>query len=275
MGADRTRPRRRPEPYVVGWGQHLPFADASFDVVLFFNALHHVPVEVMSGALEEARRVLKRDGLLAVLEPVAAGTHFQLLQPVEDETDVRAEAEAQLARQERAGRLRRRAQERYAVALRYGGFDEWRDTVLAVDPERRQALDSLRPLAGAALRRAGRAAGRWPAAVPPAGALRSLPAGLVPEGFPMADTDKDFVGSIPEIYDSYLVPLIFEGYATDLAERVAALRPAAVLEIAAGTGVVARALAPPPAGRRALRRHRPEPADAGPRAGAAARGQRA
>jgi SAM-dependent methyltransferase len=134
-----------PEPYVVGWGQHLPFAQASFDIVLFFNALHHVPVEAMSGALEEARRVLKRDGLLAVLEPVAAGTHFQLLQPVEDETDVRAEAEAQLARQERAGRLRRRAQERYAVAFRYGAFDEWRETVLAVDPERRDALDSLRP----------------------------------------------------------------------------------------------------------------------------------
>lgn len=134
-----------PEPYVVGWGQHLPFADRSFDIVLFFNALHHVPAGVMGGALDEARRVLKRDGLLAVLEPIAAGTHFQLLQPVEDETEVRAEAEAQLARQERAGHLRRRAQERYAVAFRYGAFDEWRDTVLAVDPERRHALDSLRP----------------------------------------------------------------------------------------------------------------------------------
>jgi ubiquinone/menaquinone biosynthesis C-methylase UbiE len=60
----------------------------------------------------------------------------------------------------------------------------------------------------------------------------------------MAEVDKAFVGSIPEIYATYLVPLIFEGYAADLAERVAALRPSAVLEIAAGTGVVARALAP-------------------------------
>lgn len=133
-----------PEPYVVGWGQHLPFADASFDIVLFFNALHHVPVAVMGAALDEARRVLRPAGLLAVLEPIAAGTHFQLMQPVEDETGVRAEAEAQLARQEHAGRLKRRAQERYAVAFRYAAFDEWRDTVLAVDPERRHALDSLR-----------------------------------------------------------------------------------------------------------------------------------
>ena len=55
--------------------------------------------------------------------------------------------------------------------------------------------------------------------------------------------DKVFAGSIPEIYDTYLVPLIFESYAADLARRVAARRPARVLEIAAGTGVVTRAMA--------------------------------
>jgi ubiquinone/menaquinone biosynthesis C-methylase UbiE len=60
----------------------------------------------------------------------------------------------------------------------------------------------------------------------------------------MTDSDKNFVGSIPEIYDTYLVPLIFETYAQDLAKRVATLDPASVLETAAGSGVVARALAP-------------------------------
>ena len=59
----------------------------------------------------------------------------------------------------------------------------------------------------------------------------------------MSDLDKDFVGSIPEIYDTYLVPLIFEAYATDLANRVGTLNPSTVLETAAGSGVVARALA--------------------------------
>jgi ubiquinone/menaquinone biosynthesis C-methylase UbiE len=55
--------------------------------------------------------------------------------------------------------------------------------------------------------------------------------------------DKVFAGSIPEVYDTYLVPLIFESYAADLARRVAARRPARVLEIATGTGVVTRAMA--------------------------------
>jgi SAM-dependent methyltransferase len=56
-------------------------------------------------------------------------------------------------------------------------------------------------------------------------------------------SDKVFAGSIPELYDTYLVPLIFEPYAADLAARLA-LRPLErVLEIAAGTGVVTRAMA--------------------------------
>lgn len=60
----------------------------------------------------------------------------------------------------------------------------------------------------------------------------------------MSETDKVFTGSIAENYDRYLVPLIFESFAQDIARRVAGLSPGAVLETAAGSGVVARALAP-------------------------------
>ena len=60
----------------------------------------------------------------------------------------------------------------------------------------------------------------------------------------MLETDKVFAGSIPENYDRYMVPLIFEPFAVDLAQRAASFSPNAVLEIAAGTGVVTRALAP-------------------------------
>lgn len=60
----------------------------------------------------------------------------------------------------------------------------------------------------------------------------------------MAEIDKVFAGSIPLAYDTLMVPLIFEAYAADMAARVAALSPAAVLETAAGSGVVTRALAP-------------------------------
>src|ERR1700682_5314092 len=59
----------------------------------------------------------------------------------------------------------------------------------------------------------------------------------------MVATDKVFSGSIPEIYDQFLVPLIFESYALDLATRLAQTAPRDVLETAAGTGVLTRAIA--------------------------------
>ena len=60
----------------------------------------------------------------------------------------------------------------------------------------------------------------------------------------MSNSDKVFAGSIPDVYDAYLVPLIFESYAADLAARVSGSDPETVLETAAGSGVVPRALAP-------------------------------
>jgi ubiquinone/menaquinone biosynthesis C-methylase UbiE len=60
----------------------------------------------------------------------------------------------------------------------------------------------------------------------------------------MLESDKMFSGSVPENYDRYMVPLIFEPFANDLARRAAVLSPGAVLETAAGTGVLTRVLAP-------------------------------
>jgi ubiquinone/menaquinone biosynthesis C-methylase UbiE len=58
----------------------------------------------------------------------------------------------------------------------------------------------------------------------------------------MTASDQSFTGSIPEIYDRFLVPLIFEPYARDLAARLAKTAPRSVLETAAGTGVLTRAM---------------------------------
>ena len=58
-----------------------------------------------------------------------------------------------------------------------------------------------------------------------------------------ATDDRTFARSIAEIYDRYLVPLIFDSYALDLASRLAEAKPLDVLETAAGTGVLTRAIA--------------------------------
>jgi SAM-dependent methyltransferase len=58
-----------------------------------------------------------------------------------------------------------------------------------------------------------------------------------------ASTDKVFAGSVPGIYQTHMVPLIFEAYAEDMVNRLRPLAPARILEVAAGTGVVTRRMA--------------------------------
>src|SRR5690348_1477348 len=58
-----------------------------------------------------------------------------------------------------------------------------------------------------------------------------------------SERDKLFNGSIPKLYETYLIPLIFEPYAADLGQRLASRSLAHVLEIAAGTGVATRSMA--------------------------------
>jgi len=56
------------------------------------------------------------------------------------------------------------------------------------------------------------------------------------------ETDRIFRGSVPALYDQHLGPMLFAPYAKDLAARLADLQAGRLLETAAGTGVVTRAL---------------------------------
>ncbi len=58
----------------------------------------------------------------------------------------------------------------------------------------------------------------------------------------MTATDTVFAGSIPTTYDRLMVPVLFEPYAADVAERARQFKPRDILETAAGTGVVTEAL---------------------------------
>jgi ubiquinone/menaquinone biosynthesis C-methylase UbiE len=59
----------------------------------------------------------------------------------------------------------------------------------------------------------------------------------------MSEMNRSFSGSMPEFYDRFLVPLNFEPFAQHLAERLRNMTSGRLLELAAGTGVVTRALA--------------------------------
>jgi SAM-dependent methyltransferase len=126
-------------PLVAGRGEALPFASGRFDLVLFFNSLHHVPLADQWQALAEAGRVLAAGGELLVVEPLPEGEHFALLQPVDDETEVRREAFRAMHAAGALG-LRMAREAFYASRIDEASWAAVRARFLAADPGRGAAL---------------------------------------------------------------------------------------------------------------------------------------
>ncbi|MGE5546157.1 MAG: methyltransferase domain-containing protein [Solirubrobacterales bacterium] len=121
------------EEIVEGVGQALPAADASADVVVFFNSLHHVPAEFMAQSLSEAARVLKPGGLLYISEPLAEGVFYQTCRPIDDEATVRAQAYAALT----AAPEFEMAQEfTYVHTVQMRSYEAFRDRIISANDER-------------------------------------------------------------------------------------------------------------------------------------------
>lgn len=68
--------------YRVAGAEALPFADATFDVVLSSLMMHHLPEDVKPRALAEIRRVLKPSGRLLVVDFTEPTSRLGRLQPV-------------------------------------------------------------------------------------------------------------------------------------------------------------------------------------------------
>jgi len=123
-----------------GGGESLPYADDSFDAVCFFNSLHHVPQALMDKALAEAARVVCPGGEILVVEPLACGRYFELMRPVEDETEVRAHATAALAAFAKRASVEVAEPIYYDAPYRYRDFAEMERSVLSVDPRRSERM---------------------------------------------------------------------------------------------------------------------------------------
>jgi SAM-dependent methyltransferase len=131
------------ERYVEGRGENLPFAEEAADIVIYFNSLHHVPAGLQAKALLEACRVLVPEGALCIVEPLAEGSYFELLKPVEDETAVRAHT-YRVIQDTIGAELAGEREFIYVVPLKFASFAEWTQHFLAVDPARREVLDRRR-----------------------------------------------------------------------------------------------------------------------------------
>lgn len=75
-----------------GAAEAIPVADSTFDIVMMFKSLHHVPMSEMNQALSEIRRVLRPGGLVWISEPIYAGAFNEILRLFHDEKEVREAA---------------------------------------------------------------------------------------------------------------------------------------------------------------------------------------
>jgi ubiquinone/menaquinone biosynthesis C-methylase UbiE len=144
--------------YVVAGAQELPFEDVSFDAVVF-NSLHHVPTAELDGAIGEAARVLRDGGALYAQEPLAKGEFFVLTCSVDDETEVRAAAQAALDHAARSGGFAESARREGTIAMRLADFEALHGLMVGVDPARAATIHeherSLRDAFATLGRRAG------------------------------------------------------------------------------------------------------------------------
>ncbi|MDP6786583.1 MAG: class I SAM-dependent methyltransferase [Rhodospirillales bacterium] len=135
LASARAAPAAADETYVEGDGRDLPFDDASADVILYFGTLHHVADGGQARAVAEAARVLKPGGLAYITEPLAQGPYFDLLQPVDDETEVRASA-YEAIKGAGAGGFAEEREVLYNRVMRFADFEAFRSLVLTIGPDR-------------------------------------------------------------------------------------------------------------------------------------------
>jgi ubiquinone/menaquinone biosynthesis C-methylase UbiE len=118
--------------FEYGGAEAVPAADESFDVVMMFKSLHHVPTDLMDDALSEIRRVLKPGGLAYISEPVYAGDFNDILRLFHDEKDVREAAFAAELEAVSSGKLSLVKQTFFLQPMHFEDFSQYEDRILKV-----------------------------------------------------------------------------------------------------------------------------------------------
>ncbi|MBY0432171.1 MAG: class I SAM-dependent methyltransferase, partial [Rhodospirillales bacterium] len=123
-------------------GEALPFAPEAADGVVYLFSLHHVPVPLQADALFEAARVLISGGSLYVVEPLCSGSHFELLRPLDDETEVRQATARTLERALDFGFVEESRHE-YLYEERLADFDDFLHRAICADSMRMARFPSV------------------------------------------------------------------------------------------------------------------------------------
>ena len=129
--------------FALGGAEAIPASDNSFDIVLMFKSLHHVPVEMMDQALKEIRRVLKPGGLAYISEPVYAGEFNEILRMFHDEKKVREFAFAAVQRAVQSGLFELVTQKFFNTPSHFDNFEQFEERILKVTHTQHQLAPEL------------------------------------------------------------------------------------------------------------------------------------
>ena len=118
--------------FAHGGAEKIEAAESTFDIVLMFKSLHHVPVELMDDAFSEISRILKQGGVAYISEPVYAGEFNEILRLFHDERRVREAAFAAEKRAVLSGKLVLVEQRYFLQPMHFESFGQFEEQVIRV-----------------------------------------------------------------------------------------------------------------------------------------------
>jgi SAM-dependent methyltransferase len=121
-----------PIRYATFGAEAIDAEDTTFDAVLLFKSLHHVPGAALDRALDEIARVLRPGGRAWVSEPVALGAFDALLRHFHDERAVRTAAFEAVQRSVARGPLTLERELFFTSERHFPDFDAFADAVIHV-----------------------------------------------------------------------------------------------------------------------------------------------
>jgi ubiquinone/menaquinone biosynthesis C-methylase UbiE len=125
---------------VAAVAQDLPFKADSVHAAIYFASLHHIPKADIFHSLKDCQRILKPNGRIVVVEPVARkDSYFEVIRLAEDEREIQAYAYSKIKSAARDGL--RMIQERFVFFERkYRDYEKLIETFIDDQSEARKAL---------------------------------------------------------------------------------------------------------------------------------------
>ncbi len=117
--------------------------DASFDIVILFKSLHHVPVALMDQSFGEIHRVLKPGGHAYISEPVFEGDFNEVIRLFNDEEIVRKEAFEAIRRAVETGQFQLVEERFFRNVVKLASFAQFEQGLINVTHSERNVSPEL------------------------------------------------------------------------------------------------------------------------------------